>query len=144
MPCLLNTAICRSVGVAWSQQLVQILRTSRWAMTMLNDEARMPLLTPRSSRRLMADAASLVCRVEKTRWPVMDARRARSAVSVSRISPTRMMSGSWRMADRRALPKERPALGLTAVWRMVGITYSMGSSTVMTLMLGLLIVISAE
>ena len=74
----------------------------------------------------------------------MDARSARSAVSVSLISPTRIMSGSWRMADRRALPKVSPALGLTAVWRMVGMTYSMGSSTVMTLMLGLLTVIRAE
>lgn len=50
--------------------------------------------TPMSSRRWTAETASLVCRVEKTRWPVMAARMAMEAVSPSRISPTAMMSGS--------------------------------------------------
>ena len=58
----------------------------------------------------MALAASLVCRVESTRCPVSDAWIAISAVSRSRISPTRMTSGSWRMIERSAAPKVRPAL----------------------------------
>ena len=44
----------------------------------------------------------LVCRVAKTRWPVSAAVRARLIVSRSRISPTRMTSGSSRSAARRA------------------------------------------
>ena len=57
--------------------------------------------TPRSSRRVIEEGASLVCRVESTRWPVSAACTACSAVSVSRISPTMMMSGSWRSTVRR-------------------------------------------
>ena len=35
------------------------------------------------------------------------------AVSRSRISPTMMMSGSWRTIERSALAKVRPMAGLT-------------------------------
>jgi hypothetical protein len=55
---------------------------------------------PRSIRRTTADGASLVWSVEKTRWPVSDASIAIFAVSRSRVSPTRMMSGSWRRIVR--------------------------------------------
>jgi len=41
-------------------------------------------------------AASRVCRVDSTMWPVIAARSPISAVSRSRISPIRMTSGSWR------------------------------------------------
>ena len=53
--------------------------------------------------RLTVLGASLVCSVESTRWPVSAALTAISAVSKSRISPTRMMLGSWRRkrAQRR-------------------------------------------
>ena len=51
---------------------------------------------PMLSRRVTVDGASLVCSVESTRWPVSAALTAISAVSKSRISPTMMMSGSWR------------------------------------------------
>jgi hypothetical protein len=44
--------------------------------------------------------ASLVCRVDSTRWPVRAACTAISAVWRSRISPTMMMSGSWRSTWR--------------------------------------------
>ena len=47
-------------------------------------------------------AALGVCSVPKTRWPVLAAVRASSMVSKSRISPTRMMSGSSRSAPRSA------------------------------------------
>ena len=52
--------------------------------------------TPRSTRREIEEAASLVCRVEKTRWPVSAAWMAYWAVSGSRTSPTMITSGSWR------------------------------------------------
>ncbi len=48
---------------------------------------------------------SWVCSVAKTRWPVSAAVSAVCIVSRSRISPTRMTSGSWRSAALRALPK---------------------------------------
>ena len=57
--------------------------------------------------RLMVSVASRVCSVENTRWPVSAASRAVSIVSKSRISPTRMTSGSWRRALRRACANER-------------------------------------
>jgi hypothetical protein len=53
-----------------------------------------------SSMRVIAAGASLVCSVESTRWPVSAAWIAISAVSRSRISPTMMMSGSWRISVR--------------------------------------------
>ena len=52
--------------------------------------------------RLMVSVASSVCSVENTRWPVSAASSAVSTVSKSRISPTRMTSGSWRSALRSA------------------------------------------
>ena len=58
----------------------------------------MPMLTS----RLTLLGASLVCSVESTRWPVSAALTAIDAVSASRISPTRMMFGSWRRNDRSA------------------------------------------
>src|SRR5882724_7170127 len=48
--------------------------------------------------RLMVSVASSVWSVERTRWPVSAASRPGSIVSKSRISPTRMMSGSCRNA----------------------------------------------
>ncbi len=51
-------------------QCGQIRRTSRCAIAPTRVELIRKRSTPRSSRRVMAEAASLVCRVEKTRWPV--------------------------------------------------------------------------
>src|SRR3712207_7949691 len=45
-------------------------------------------------RSVMVSVASSVCRVERTRCPVSAAVRAVSMVSKSRISPTRITSGS--------------------------------------------------
>ncbi len=56
----------------------------------------------------MVDGQSFVCRVEKTRCPVSAARMEICAVSRSRVSPTRMMSGSWRKNERKAAEKVRP------------------------------------
>src|SRR6266478_1717709 len=51
----------------------------------------------------MVSVASRVCKVEKTKWPVSAASSAVEIVSRSRISPTRMTSGSWRKAARKAV-----------------------------------------
>ena len=55
--------------------------------------------TPMFNSRVNVVGASLVCRVLITMWPVCAALMAMSAVSRSRISPTMMMSGSWRRKD---------------------------------------------
>ncbi len=47
-----------------------------------------------STIRSIVLAAPVVCRVPKTKWPVSAARTAASMVSRSRISPTRITSGS--------------------------------------------------
>ena len=65
--------------------------------------------------------------------PVSDAWIAISAVSRSRISPTRILSGSWRRIDRRQLAKVTPMSGLIGTWIRPSISYSTGSSVVMIL-----------
>ena len=64
--------------------------------------------------------ASLVCSVVSTRWPVSEARSASSAVSVSRTSPTRTTSGSWRRTARRPRLKVMPVRSWTCTWVMPG------------------------
>ena len=56
----------------------------------------------RSTNRCTVSAASIVCIVQITRWPVSAARRAVIAVSSSRTSPIMITSGSWRIAARSA------------------------------------------
>ena len=51
--------------------------------------------------RVIVLGASLVCSVLNTMWPVSEACTAISAVSRSRISPTRILSGSCRRMARR-------------------------------------------
>ena len=86
--------------------------------------------TPRSIRRGTVPAASFVCKVEKTRCPVRAACMAVSAVCKSRISPTRIMSGSWRRMDRSPEAKSYPFWGSACVWVIPGMWYSIGSSIV--------------
>ncbi len=71
---------------------------------------------PMFIRRLMVSGAPLVCRVDSTRWPVRAALMAISAVSKSRISPTRMMLGSWRRKERRAAAKFSPICSFICTW----------------------------
>ena len=52
--------------------------------------------------RLMVSTASRVCKVENTMCPVSAACSAVLMVSTSRISPTRITSGSWRREARSA------------------------------------------
>ena len=52
--------------------------------------------------RSIVCGALWVCSVANTRWPVSAAVSAVEIVSRSRISPTRITSGSWRSAARSA------------------------------------------
>ena len=98
---------------------------------------------PMSRKRCRAAAESVACRDDSTKWPVSADCTAIRAVSTSRISPTRITSGSWRRIDRRPLAKVIPAWSLVWIWLMVGKTYSTGSSIVMMLRLGSSISVSA-
>ena len=86
----------------------------------------------------------MVCRVDSTRWPVSAARMPIWAVSRSRVSPTRITSGSWRRKLRRQAAKVRPISSLTCTWLTPFRLYSTGSSAVMMLMSGELMVWIAE
>ena len=66
--------------------------------------------TPMSTRRVTAPGASLVCSVEKTRWPVSDALMAMDAVSMSRISPIITTFGAWRRIERNAVANVSPTV----------------------------------
>ena len=84
--------------------------------------------------RLIVSGASRVWSVLRTRWPVSAAISAGSIVSMSRISPTRMMSGSSRSALRR--PREKLFTSQpTSRWQIVLFLSrwrnSIGSSMVM-------------
>ncbi|MOA44689.1 hypothetical protein D3C78_1670050 [compost metagenome] len=60
-----------------------------------------------STTRSMVFAADVVCSVPNTKCPVSAAVSARRMVSRSRISPTRITSGSSRSAERNAVAKLR-------------------------------------
>ena len=81
----------------------------------------------------MAPTAELECRVANTWWPVMAARTAMAAVSSSRISPTRIISGSWRNIERMPSAKPSLAAALADVCLIMEVGYSTGSSRVMIL-----------
>src|SRR6478735_3957884 len=86
--------------------------------------------------RLIVWVASVVCSVEKTRWPVSAALSAVSSVSLSRISPIRMTSGSCRSTDLSAARNERVSVATSrcemfASWSRC--RNSIGSSIVMML-----------
>ncbi len=83
--------------------------------------------------RSMVSAALDVCSVPRTRWPVSAAVMAMLIVSRSRISPTRITSGSSRRAARRAIAKEPVSVPISRwftreSWWLC--RYSMGSSRV--------------
>ena len=84
---------------------------------------------------MMAPLASRVCMVENTRWPVSAADSAICAVSRSRISPTRMTSGSCRRPCFRPALKDgtsRPTSRCVTIEPgHLGNWYSTGSSIVM-------------
>ena len=74
--------------------------------------------------------ALCACSVLRTRWPVVAACIAIRAVSSSRISPTRITSGSLRRIVRSPRANVSPAVGSTSICPAPGIWYSTGSSIV--------------
>ena len=86
-----------------------------------------------SITRSMVFAAELVCSVPNTKCPVSAAVKAKRMVSRSRISPTKITSGSSRSAERRAGSKPKVCL-CTSRWLirlfLDSCTNSMGSSMV--------------
>ena len=94
-------------------QFEQITRISRWAIKASTLDDKRYGSRPISIRRVIPLAASLVCRVEKTRCPVRATRIAISAVSKSRTSPTIITSGSCLKILRRPRAKSRPISGIT-------------------------------
>ena len=66
-----------------------------------------------------------------------------SAVSRSRISPTRITSGSCRRIARRLAANVSPTFGCTWIWLIPSSWYSIGSSVVMILVSSSLISFSA-
>ena len=100
-------AVLRSASTS-SRHWLQMRRTSRWARIASTVAVMRNVGTPMSFRRVIVLGASLVCSVLNTMCPVSDACTAISAVSRSRISPTRMMSGSCRRMARRQAAKVTP------------------------------------
>ena len=83
--------------------------------------------------RSTVEDAVVVCSVASTRWPVSAAVIASAIVSRSRISPTRMTSGSSRSDCRSARAKERECAGISRWLTSASLfawTYSIGSSMV--------------
>ena len=122
----------RALGVYGPTQSAHGRRTSRCATTRLSDDAIRKGWMPMSTSRVSAATASLVCSVVSTRWPVIEAWRASSAVSESRTSPTSTTSGSCRRMDRSPLLKDRPARSFVCTCVMPGSWISTGSSRVTT------------
>ena len=79
---------------------------------------------------MMDSGALLVCSVANTRWPVSEASMPVAIVSLSRISPTMMMSGSARRNAFMAMAKLSPAFGFICTWRRPFCVISTGSSAV--------------
>ena len=89
--------------------------------------------TPMSCNRVIVLGASFVCSVLNTMCPVSDACTAISAVSRSRISPTRILSGSCRKMLRRHWANVLPISASIGIWMMPSMSYSTGSSVVISL-----------
>ena len=92
----------------------------------------------------MEDAASLVCRVLNTRWPVNAASTDMVAVSLSRISPTIMTSGSCLRNDLRTVLKSKSISDFVCTWMALSRFLSTGFSAVNILISGVLMVFRAE
>ena len=88
--------------------------------------------TPMSRSRVTVAGESLVWSVENTMWPVSAACTAISAVSTSRISPTRIRSGSCRRIARRQAAKVLPISVSIGTCTMPSMSYSTGSSVVIS------------
>ncbi|MNQ60915.1 hypothetical protein D3C85_752150 [compost metagenome] len=72
----------------------------------------------------------LACTLVNTVWPVSAAWMEMVAVSASRISPTMMVSGSWRRMERNPRANVSPLASLTGICSTPSSWYSAGSSIV--------------
>ncbi len=97
-----------------SLQSLQIRRASRCASTSSSEVDSRNGCSPMSTSRAIVLGQSLVCSVENTRCPVSAARTEICAVSRSRVSPTRITSGSCRRNDRSTAANVRPTPSL--IW----------------------------
>ena len=84
----------------------------------------------------MDSGALLVCRVENTRWPVSEASRPIDTVSLSRISPTMITSGSARREGAHHGRKVEPGLAIDLHLAQPFWVISTGSSAVQILVSG--------
>ena len=121
------------LGIVCSRHSLQIFRTSRWARTASSVAVIRNGGTPMSRSRVIVLGASLVCSVLNTMCPVSDACTAISAVSRSRISPTRILSGSCRRIDRKHWANVLPIAASMGICTMPSMSYSTGSSVVISL-----------
>ena len=128
-------AFTSETGPCW-RQLAQSRLTSRCATIPISPDAIKNGGTPMSRRRVTDVGASFEWSVDKTRCPVIAARNAISAVSESRISPTRTISGSCRRIARSCRAKVRPTRSFTLLWLTPGRSISTGSSQVTRLTVG--------
>ncbi len=104
-----NSASTSGVGVTSSLHCAQMRRTSRWASTASSVAVIKNGGTPMSRNRVMVLGASLVCSVLNTMCPVKEACTAQFRPSpTSRISPTRIMSGSCRRMARKQFANVLP------------------------------------
>ena len=79
-----------------------------------------------------------MCNVLNTKWPVKAAFKPISTVSLSLISPTRIISGSCLKKDLRALAKVKPISSFIWTCPTPSNSYSTGSSAVKIFKWGLL------
>ena len=99
---------------------------------------------PISPRRVIAVAVSFAWRVVKTICPVKAASIAVWAVSLSRVSPTKIISGSCLINDLKALEKSKPFSLITWTWWIPSNVYSTGSSTVLIFTSGVFLSFNIE
>ena len=120
-----------------------ILLANRCAIIKVTDDEIRYGSTPIFNKRVMVLTESLVCSVLNTKWPVNAAFTAISTVSLSRISPTRMTSGSCRKNERKEAAKVKPIFSLTFTCATPSKLYSIGSSAVRILISSRLILCKA-
>src|SRR3989344_61652 len=102
-------------GVDSVEHSLQAFLTNRWAMTIFSAGAMLEGWVSKSTNLGIVPAASLVCNVDNTKWPVRAACKAILAVSASLISPTKITSGSWRTMLLKPSEKVYPLSAITSV-----------------------------
>ena len=118
------------------RQCVHSFLASLWAIIPVRDVDSKYRSTSISSKRSIVERALLVWIVDRTKWPVIEARTAIWAVSESRISPISIIFGSWRKIDLKAAANVIPISAFTWTWFIPSMFISIGSSTVIMFISG--------